>query len=98
MTEFPLFTSQSYSATYDFPEEEIQQGWDDGKYITSLNYCNGLWALVMSGVPTGGGQNYSTSYSFPKDKIKEGWDKGMYITNLTYGDGKWVLVMSGTLF
>ncbi|MFD1063624.1 hypothetical protein ACFQ1Q_10245 [Winogradskyella litorisediminis] len=36
------------SFTEYFPEKEIEEGYKIGRYITSLSYGNGLWALVMS--------------------------------------------------
>ena len=65
-----------------------------GRYITSVNYGNGVWAVVMSKIPGYAGQRWFTSSSFPKDKIKESWDAGKYITSLTYGNGVWAVVMT----
>ena len=75
-------------------KDEIKELWDEGKYITSLNYGKGLWLLVMSKIPGYAGQRWFTDPSFPKNKINEGWDAGKFITSLTYGNGQWAVVMT----
>ena len=79
--------------TQNFPQEDISEGWDEGKDITSISYGNGVWALVMSESELHSQQWWTRSY-FPENEIKEGWDEGKKITSLTYGNGVWVLVMS----
>jgi len=68
-SEMLEFGSQQWWTSYDFPKDEIQEGYDDGKLILSLNYGNGVWALVMSGTSGYGSQQWWTSYDFPKEEI-----------------------------
>ena len=67
------FRSQRWWTRSYFPENEIKEGWDEGRKITSLTYGNGAWVLVMSKGSGLYSQQWWTRSSFPKDEIKEGW-------------------------
>jgi len=88
------YYGQSWAKKEQFPSEDIKKHWAKDKYITSINYGDGVWALVMSKGTGYTNQRWNKSTEFPESEIKKGWDDKYNITNLIYGDGKWVLVMS----
>ena len=71
MSDFPGYNGgNQWWTRSSFPEDEIKKGWDDGKMITSINYGNGVWALVMT--PDAGyiSQQWWTRSYFPKNEIE----------------------------
>ena len=79
------YYNQEWKTRSYFPKDGIEEGWDDGKSITSLTYGDGVWALVMSKGSEYHSQSWRTQSSFPEDKIKEGWDDGKSILFISSG-------------
>jgi hypothetical protein len=88
-----FYTDQDWYTSADYPSDYISGKWEEGYYITSLTYGNGMWAVVMSEGVGYTNQGWATRTDFPSDYISEKWNEGYQITSLVYGD-KWAVVMS----
>jgi SpoVK/Ycf46/Vps4 family AAA+-type ATPase len=78
----------------DFPEEAIQEGWDNSLDVTQVTYGAGNWAVLMAGQTGFTGQRYFTGPDFPVTGIEQAWKENYYITNVAWGESGWALIMS----
>jgi SpoVK/Ycf46/Vps4 family AAA+-type ATPase len=78
----------------DFPEEAIQEGWDNSLDVTQVTYGAGNWAVLMAGQTGFTGQRYLTGPDFPVAGIEQGWKENYYITNVAWGESGWAFIMS----
>ncbi|MEZ0542634.1 DUF7477 domain-containing protein [Fibrella arboris] len=89
---------QGYVAQSGFPEAYIKESWKatPGTIISSIDYLNGQWHLVMTNYGDDAiSQTYLKQSYFPEDKIKEKWSTGYRITYAAASpDGEWVVVMT----
>ena len=88
-----FYTDQDWYTSADYPSDYISGKWEEGYFITSLAYGNGMWAVVMSEGTGYTNQGWQTSSDFPSDYISGKWNEGWQITSLVYGD-RWAVVMS----
>lgn len=94
-TEITFCTGEQSWFTRDyFPEQEIQHCWDQDRYISSVNYSNSEWTVVMTEIANYSDQVYISDPEFPHTKIREYWDQGYDITGGIYANGEWLIVMS----
>lgn len=85
-----------------WPEDKVQAGWSDGFHVTSAEWMNNEWVVVMSqmsgpGAYTAQWVHYGGS-TFPNDVIDEYWAKGYFVTemnNCPEGNA-WMVVLSQT--
>lgn len=91
------YSDQIWRTRSYFPQEEIEEGWQQGYYITSLTHGKSkgenVWALVMSKDPYISEQRWYTRSYFPKEEIKKAWEDGFSVASVNYGDGLWALVV-----
>lgn len=98
MTSFDdKFIKQRWVKDSSFPDEQINEAWDEDYYITEAAYGDGVWAVIFN--KTGNyepftNQMYGRYDEFPKDVISEYWDKDWFITTLKHLNGQWFLVMT----
>eukprot|EP00029_Vermamoeba_vermiformis_P011178 TRINITY_DN6083_c0_g1_i1.p1 TRINITY_DN6083_c0_g1~~TRINITY_DN6083_c0_g1_i1.p1 ORF type:complete len:184 (+),score=29.87 TRINITY_DN6083_c0_g1_i1:238-789(+) len=84
---------QGISTHIELPLEKIQQCWRDGKKISELSYCDGLWILLTERVQGSVvGQGFSSSTEFPKEDLTKAWESGNAVDVLAWGDNQWVLI------
>ena len=89
---------QAYRRRDNFPKDEIKELWNkNNSIITSLDYYNDEWSLVMTSFDNKFiKQRWSTNGQFPEEKIEESWKEGYYITEAAYGNGLWAIVFNKT--
>ena len=95
------FNSNSYNhqkikESSSFPSTWIENQWDSGYHITSLEYDTNrdVFALIMSKPSNMGSQSWKRLDTFPKQWVSEKWNNNYYITSMTYGAGQWYVVMN----
>ncbi|MEM7406026.1 MAG: tetratricopeptide repeat protein [Pseudomonadota bacterium] len=86
------YNGQSYWAPRDFPLKWIQERFAKNRYITSIDYGNGHWFVVMSGTKETGLQRVTVSARVPVQAMEKAWSAGRKVQHLKYGAGKWALV------
>ena len=76
-------------------DNEIEEAWNEGYYISQLSYGNGDYVAVLS-KPKGGDrikQTYIRQESFPLDKIKT---MGRWVSSIVYDGYDWLVFFTDT--
>ncbi len=95
LTESSLpYTEQQWFSNFNFPEDDIEKCWNEGKRIHAAAYTSRGWIFSMAKNTGYTKQAYYTPDVWPEKWIDDKWADGYRITDLAYGDGKWLVVMS----
>lgn len=92
------FAGAVYSFHDDFPEETIQEEWDNDRFVTCLHFARdeNRWLLITASSGSFETQGYQNRAGYPLKQMRDRLDEGQYITSLTYGLSFWSTIYSGT--
>ncbi|MCU7496709.1 MAG: AAA family ATPase [Ignavibacteria bacterium] len=74
------------------PEKQIEDGWNDGFYITNACYGQNKWLVVAQKLEGKGHQQWIFSPDFPEGEIDELYARGSQISVCEYGNA-WFIVL-----
>jgi hypothetical protein len=87
---------QRWNTTSHFPKDEIQKAWDEGFFVTSLDFEDNKWTLVSIKSTQLYAQNWFTRTTAKElfVDIRKYYEEGKRILSVSYGNGLWSAVMS----
>ncbi len=95
LSSFPnLLNEYSIERFESFPEERINEIWDENLYIDYLSYINGYYFLMISDNDNLIDQGYYTAIEFPGKFLLEKMKEGYFIQHLQFTEEVWRVVYS----
>ncbi|MDP3150969.1 MAG: AAA family ATPase [Ignavibacteria bacterium] len=88
---------QKVSITPKIPEQFIEQGWNDGYYITHACYGLNAWLIVTQSIKGVGKQQWFFNSDFPEEEVEALYREGYQISVCDYGEA-WLVVMDENSF
>lgn len=87
---------QRWNRTTHFPKDEIQKAWDEGFFVTSLDFEDYKWTLISIKSAQLYAQNWFTRTTAKElfVDIRKYYEEGKRILSVSYGNGLWSAVMS----
>lgn len=86
------YVSQTWMKRESWPNEDIQEKWDDNYKITNVDFQAGNWSVVMTKFNNWPVQRWKTRNEFPETEISQEWDDGYFITDIAYNGSVWALI------
>ncbi|HQH58756.1 MAG TPA: tetratricopeptide repeat protein, partial [Bacteroidales bacterium] len=87
-------SGQNFLFSKNFPEDQINEIWRKGCFISCLAYGQDRWLLVYDKNSKYLDQKWSTRLDFPDEVINNEWQENFDISDIGFGEGVWYVVMS----
>lgn len=93
MDETNHFYDQQYQFYADYPNEEIDQIWDNDRYICQAVFAGSRWLLIHANSDFWGGQGVINRSQFPFQYLDERMEQGEeLVTSVTHDGVEWNII------